>query len=112
MAEYISITLPKSKLLDISKVNTTLTVIDSRPRLVLSDGSSCKATPGGSDLGLKASTIIEFICDTSIFGVGQPRLVGQLPPGDDDIGCAYVIEWRTHVSDSSVLVQYLLAQGI
>jgi len=78
---------------------------------VLSDGSSCKA-PDGSDLGLKASTIIEFICDTSIFGTGQPRLVGQLPPGDDDIGCFYVIQWGTHVSDSSVLVKYILAQGI
>jgi len=111
MAEYISITVSRSELPDISKVNTTLTVIDSRPRLVLSDGSSCKA-PDGSDLGLKASTIIEFICDTSIFGTGQPRLVGQLPPGDDDIGCFYVIQWGTHVSDSSVLVQYILAQGI
>jgi len=112
MAEYISITVPKNELPDISKVNTTLAVVDSRPRLVLSDGSSCKATPGGSDLNLKASAIIEFICDTSIFGAGQPRLVGQLPPGDDDIGCTYVIQWGTHVSDLSTLVQYILAQGI
>lgn len=79
----------------IGKVNTTLSVVDSRPRLVLSDGSSCKATPGGSNLNLKASTIVEFVCDTSIFGTGQPRLLGQLPPGDDEVGCAYFIEWAT-----------------
>ncbi|KXN84971.1 hypothetical protein AN958_11816 [Leucoagaricus sp. SymC.cos] len=80
----------------IGKVNTTLTVIGSRPRLVLSEGSRCKASPDGSTLDLKASTIIEFICDTSVFGAGQPRLVGQLPPGDDEVGCSYFIEWKTN----------------
>ncbi|KAJ3571540.1 hypothetical protein NP233_g3690 [Leucocoprinus birnbaumii] len=79
----------------IGKVNTTLTVVDSRPRLTLSEGSACKAKPGGSSLDLKASTIVEFVCDSSIFGAGQPRLVGQLPPGDDEVGCAYFIEWPT-----------------
>lgn len=78
---------------------------------MLSDGSSCKANPGGSNLDLKASTIIEFICDTSIFGAGQPRLVGQLPPGDDEVGCAYFIEWGTHVSDLSFSVQCILTQS-
>ncbi|KAF9447842.1 mannose 6-phosphate receptor domain-containing protein [Macrolepiota fuliginosa MF-IS2] len=80
----------------IGKVNTALSVVDSKPRLVLSSGSHCKATPDGSTLDLKASTIIEFVCDTSIFGAGQPRLLGQLPPGDDEIGCSYFIEWKTH----------------
>jgi hypothetical protein len=41
--------------------------------------------------------MVEFVCDASVFGVGSPRLLAQLPPGEDEIGCAYVIEWRTHV---------------
>jgi hypothetical protein len=88
-----------AKDLNTRKVNTTLDVVDSKPRLILSEGSSCKATPGGANLEVKASTIVEFVCDTSIFGAGQPRLVGQLPPGDDEVGCSYFIEWKTHVRD-------------
>ncbi len=75
-------------------------MVDSKPRLVLSGGSRCKSTPDGPSLDLKASTIVEFTCDASIFGPGQPRLLGQLPPGDDEIACSYFIEWKTHVSHS------------
>ncbi|KAF7783900.1 hypothetical protein Agabi119p4_65 [Agaricus bisporus var. burnettii] len=80
----------------IGQVKTTLSVVESRPRLVFSDGSNCKASPDGASLGMKASTIVEFICDTSVFGAGKPRLVGQLPPGDDEVGCSYFIEWKTN----------------
>lgn len=41
--------------------------------------------------------MVEFVCDASVYGIGSPRLLAQLPPGEDEIGCAYVIEWRTHV---------------
>lgn len=86
-----------------SLVNTTLTVSDSRPRFVLSGGSYCKTddTPGA----IRGSALVEFACDKSILGPGQPRLVAQLPPGDDEEACAWVIEWRTPVS-SLVLVPY------
>ena len=47
---------------------------------------------------MKASTAIEFICDSRVYGVGQPRLVAQLP---EDEACAFWIEWRTTVRMSS-----------
>ncbi|KAF8971884.1 mannose-6-phosphate receptor binding domain-containing protein [Flammula alnicola] len=78
------------------KVNTTLTVFNSRPRFVMSNGSRCKPRVGDQSTDIRASSMVEFICDTSIFGSGTPRLLAQLPPGDDEIGCAYLIEWRTH----------------
>lgn len=46
---------------------------------------------------VRASALVEFVCDMSTFGPGTPRLLAQLPPGDDEAGCAYVIEWKTHV---------------
>lgn len=77
-------------------VNTTLTVHDSRPRLILSGGSFCKATADDNIPGnTRGSALIEFTCDKSVFG--QPRLVAQLPPGDDEIACAWVIEWTSPV---------------
>lgn len=48
-------------------------------------------------MDVRASALVEFVCDMSIFGPGTPRLLAQLPPGDDEAGCAYVIEWKTHV---------------
>jgi len=78
-------------------VNATLTVRDSRPRFVLSGGSYCKVTADDIPADMRASALVEFTCDKSIFGPGQPRLVAQLPPGDDEEACAWVIEWRTHV---------------
>jgi hypothetical protein len=78
-------------------VNTTLTVRDSRPRFVLSGGSYCKAQADGTSRDMRGSALVEFSCDKSIFGPGQPCLVAQLPPGDDEEACAWVIEWRTYV---------------
>ncbi|KAF8902188.1 mannose-6-phosphate receptor binding domain-containing protein [Gymnopilus junonius] len=76
------------------KLNTTLTVIDARPRLVMSNGSRCKAKSDGQPGDARGSSIVEFVCDASA-GTGVPRLVAELPPGDDEIACAYVFEWRT-----------------
>ncbi|KAF8915435.1 hypothetical protein CPB85DRAFT_1294455 [Mucidula mucida] len=53
-------------------------------------GSTC---PSGSG---QASTIIDFVCDTAVFGAGQPRLVAQLPMGEES--CSFFVEWRTHVA--------------
>lgn len=66
--------------------------------MILSGGSFCKTRadqviPGET----RGSALVEFTCDKSVFGFGQPRLVAQLPPGDDEIACAWVIEWRTNV---------------
>ncbi|PPQ77560.1 hypothetical protein CVT25_011420 [Psilocybe cyanescens] len=72
----------------LGKVNTTLTIFDSRPRYVISGGSRCKSGEN------RASTMVQFVCDMS-FGSSGPRLMAQLPPGEDESACAYVIEWRT-----------------
>ncbi|KAF9458038.1 mannose-6-phosphate receptor binding domain-containing protein [Collybia nuda] len=80
----------------IGALNTTLEVQGKNPRITMSEGSVCKYK--SSDTSIRASTVIEFICDTSIFGTGKPRLVAQLPPGDEDDACAFVLEWRTHVA--------------
>ncbi|KAJ3544610.1 hypothetical protein NMY22_g2724 [Coprinellus aureogranulatus] len=79
----------------LGKVNTTLGIYDGRPRLVLSEGSKCKSSNGDA-LDIRASTIVDFVCDPGVFGPGQPRLVAQLPPGKADAACAFVIEWKTH----------------
>jgi hypothetical protein len=79
------------------KVNTTLSVFDSKPRITISEGSHC-TTKDGKSTDVRASAVIDFICEMSVFGSGEPLLVAQLPPGSDDIACAYMIEWRTHVS--------------
>ncbi|KAJ3550907.1 hypothetical protein NMY22_g136 [Coprinellus aureogranulatus] len=79
----------------LGKVNTTLSIYDGRPRLVLSEGSKCKSS-NGDTLDIRASTIVDFVCDPGVFGPGQPRLVAQLPPGKADAACAFVIEWKTH----------------
>lgn len=83
-----------------SAVNTSLTIHDSHPRLTFTNGSQCKSKSGTTG-DATASTAVEFICDTSVFGAGQPRLVAQLPPDDEEAACAYVLEWRTHVSTYS-----------
>ncbi|KAG5644975.1 hypothetical protein DXG03_007347 [Asterophora parasitica] len=59
-------------------------------------GSRCKSKSG--DNQIRASTIVDFVCDTSVFGSGVPRLVAQLPPGDDEDACAFFLEWRSHVA--------------
>ncbi|KAJ3511454.1 hypothetical protein NLJ89_g4087 [Agrocybe chaxingu] len=80
----------------IGKTNTTLSIYDGRPRIMMSNGSRCKPKAGEPPGEVRASTAVEFICDKSVFGPGVPRLLVQLPPGDDDIACGFVIEWRTH----------------
>ncbi|KAJ7321341.1 hypothetical protein DFH08DRAFT_1085929 [Mycena albidolilacea] len=82
------------------------------PHLTLASGSKCRDSNGDEIDNLRGSTEIEFICDPSVavgaasavgagsdLGVnvhaGGPRLVAQLPPGDDEAGCAWVFEWRT-----------------
>lgn len=40
-----------------------------------------------------------------MFGPGRPRLLAQLPPGEDEAGCAYVIEWTTPVRHFECLKQ-------
>ncbi|GLB43756.1 putative mannose 6-phosphate receptor domain-containing protein [Lyophyllum shimeji] len=77
-------------------LNTTLSMQESNPRITLSNGSRCKSKSG--DNQLRASTVIQFVCDTAVYGPGVPRLVAQLPPGDDEEGCAFFVEWRTHVA--------------
>ncbi|CCM03786.1 uncharacterized protein FIBRA_05933 [Fibroporia radiculosa] len=58
----------------------------------MTDGSRCPDADG-----MTASTAVRFICDTSVFGAGNPELVAQLPP-DDGSACAFFVEWRTHVA--------------
>jgi hypothetical protein len=77
-------------------INSTLTIRGEHPLLTYTNGSPCKAETEGTQM--TASTAIEFICDTSVFAVGKPDLIIQLPPGDDEAACAFLIEWRTHVS--------------
>ncbi|KIJ97047.1 hypothetical protein K443DRAFT_681833 [Laccaria amethystina LaAM-08-1] len=81
----------------LGKVNTTLSVFDSKPRITISQGSHC-TTKDGKSTDVRASAVIDFICEMSVFGSGEPLLVAQLPPGSDDIACAYMIEWRTHLA--------------
>ncbi|KAK0461741.1 mannose-6-phosphate receptor binding domain-containing protein [Desarmillaria tabescens] len=73
----------------LGKTNTTLDLSpDNTVRIVLTSGSQCNSQN-------TANTVIEFICDTSVFGAGTPRLLVQLPQGDDE-ACAFFVEWRTH----------------
>jgi len=67
--------------------------------MILSGGSYCKARADQAIPGeTRGSALVEFTCDRSVFGRGQPRLIAQLPPGDDEIACAWVVEWRTHLA--------------
>ncbi|KAJ7204993.1 hypothetical protein GGX14DRAFT_459094 [Mycena pura] len=80
----------------IGRVNTTLSFSGRAgyPHLTLSSGTSCLDENKKTIENLHGSTEIEFICDPSM-GAGSPRLVAQLPPGGDDVSCAWFIEWRT-----------------
>ncbi|KAF9562278.1 mannose 6-phosphate receptor domain-containing protein [Agrocybe pediades] len=80
----------------LGKFNTTLSVVDSRPRITMSEGSMCRSKNDENDAGtVKGSSVIEFVCDASVNGPGSPRLIAELPPGDPELGCAYVLEWKT-----------------
>lgn len=73
----------------LGKTNTTLDLSpDNTVRIVLTSGSRCNSQN-------TANTVIEFICDTAVFGSGTPKLLAQLPQGDED-ACAFFVEWRTH----------------
>ncbi|KAI0962279.1 hypothetical protein AcW1_001136 [Taiwanofungus camphoratus] len=76
----------------IGNVNTTLTIRNDHPVLIMTDGSRCPKADS-----MTASTAIRFVCDTSVFGAGRPELVAQLPQ-DDESACAFFIEWRTHIA--------------
>ncbi|KAG6813701.1 hypothetical protein H0H92_008108 [Tricholoma furcatifolium] len=80
----------------IGAVNTTLSVYDNNLRLTLSGGSQCKLKSGNTEI--RASTIVDFVCDTAVFETGEPKLVAQFPPGDDEEACGYFVQWRTHVA--------------
>jgi hypothetical protein len=80
-------------------VNTTLDSYENHPRMILSSGSRCKSDRGEAQ-NIRASTVIDFLCDPSVMSTGQPRLVAALPPGDEDEACAFIIEWRTQVSEA------------
>ncbi|KAF9011423.1 hypothetical protein BDQ17DRAFT_1538106 [Cyathus striatus] len=78
----------------LGKVNSTLDVFNSNPRLHISHGSKCKSD-SGEITNTRASALINFKCDTSVIGLGKPRLEAQLPSTDDDSACAFVFEWKT-----------------
>ncbi|KAG6841132.1 hypothetical protein C0991_001522 [Blastosporella zonata] len=80
----------------IGAVNTTLSMYDSNPRMTLTGGSRCTLKSGQTEL--RASTIVDFVCDKTVFGTGEPRLVAQFPPGSDEEACGYFIEWKTHIA--------------
>jgi len=74
----------------IGSVNTALEVRHGDPLLTLTGGSPCLQSSS-----MLASTAVRFICDTSVFGSGNPQLIAQLPQQDDE-ACAFFVEWRTH----------------
>ncbi|KAJ7728149.1 mannose 6-phosphate receptor domain-containing protein, partial [Mycena maculata] len=78
------------------QTNTTLSFSGraGHPHLTLASGSKCVDSDGNTLDHLRGSTEIEFICDPS-HGAGSPRLVAQLPPGGDELACAWFVEWRT-----------------
>ncbi|TFK56829.1 mannose 6-phosphate receptor domain-containing protein [Heliocybe sulcata] len=71
--------------LSLGSVNTTLAIHDGHPLLYLTNGSPCPTITQ-----LRASSVIRYICDTSVFAAGQPQLIAELP------GCSFFFEWRTH----------------
>ncbi|KAJ4479927.1 mannose-6-phosphate receptor binding domain-containing protein [Lentinula aciculospora] len=80
----------------IGEMNTTVVLSSgTNPKIVMENGSRCKSENGQSRDD-RAGTIIEFICDTSVYGSGTPRLTAQWPPHNDELACVFFIEWRTH----------------
>ncbi|KAJ3913078.1 mannose-6-phosphate receptor binding domain-containing protein [Lentinula edodes] len=80
----------------IGEKNTTLVLSSgANPKIVMENGSRCKSENGQSKND-RAGTIVEFICDTSVYGSGTPRLTAQWPPHNDELACVFFVEWRTH----------------
>ncbi|KAL0576319.1 hypothetical protein V5O48_005668 [Marasmius crinis-equi] len=73
----------------VGRSNTTLIMSDNTPKLRLGKGSKCPNSEG------EAETDIEFICDTSVFGQGEPKIRYQTP-SEDEKACGFFIEWKTH----------------
>lgn len=120
----------------LSETNTTLAMKDGHPLLYMSGGSNCPNSE------YQATTAVQFVCDKSVFAAGKvskdtcrlllaanttslvcpvsgkPELIAQMPD-DDATACAFVIEWRTHVSislfahtrHSSVCLQFACPHG-
>ncbi|KAF8635300.1 hypothetical protein AX15_000476 [Amanita polypyramis BW_CC] len=63
---------------------------------MLTEGSQCKTSSDETIEKIRASTVIDFICDMSVFGTGMPRLVAQLPPNNENAACAFYFEWKSH----------------
>ncbi|KIL71248.1 hypothetical protein M378DRAFT_154764 [Amanita muscaria Koide BX008] len=80
----------------IGSVNQTLSLTESGPRLTFTEGSYCKTSSDEVVEKIRASSVIDFICDMSVLGTGKPRLVAQLPPIDEDTACGFYFEWKTH----------------
>ncbi|TFL06415.1 hypothetical protein BDV98DRAFT_559373 [Pterulicium gracile] len=59
---------------------------------MFTNGSYCDGKDAKE--GVRASTVVEFRCDHSTGHVGTPRILAQLPPGDNE-ACGFFIEWRT-----------------
>lgn len=72
--------------------NTTLRFEHNNPLLLYDKGSPC-----ATDMNVRTSTAIRFLCDNTVFGSGKPQLVASLPPGSST-PCAFFFEWRTHVA--------------
>ncbi|KAG7088790.1 hypothetical protein E1B28_012754 [Marasmius oreades] len=74
--------------------NTTLLISEGIPKLRMGKGGKC-VSGNGEETGDLAETVVEFQCDRSVFGRGEPRLRAQLPL-EDEKACAFFVEWRTH----------------
>ncbi|KIY73867.1 mannose 6-phosphate receptor domain-containing protein [Cylindrobasidium torrendii FP15055 ss-10] len=73
----------------LGQVNTTLYSAPSGSiHMYMLGGSKCTT-------GAEATTVIDFVCDTSVFGAGSPTLMGKLPPGSEE-ACSFFVEWKTH----------------
>lgn len=85
-------------------------------QLVFTGGSTChasasfnsNASPESSSPVISASTIMTFICDLNNEGEAGPRLLAQMPPGDDSEACVFVFEWHTQVGPETVFVGLLV----
>ncbi|KAI4522054.1 mannose 6-phosphate receptor domain-containing protein [Schizophyllum commune Loenen D] len=76
------------------QANSTLDISPTtgEPRLSYLNGSPCPL-----DGSVRASTIIDFVCSTSDFGAGKPRLTATLPTGaSEGERCVFFVEWATH----------------
>lgn len=84
----------------LSEYNTTIKWSHTHLQLMFTNGSYCDGKDAKE--GVRASTVVEFRCDHSTGHVGTPRILAQLPPGDNE-ACGFFIEWRTSVSNTHML---------